>query len=54
MDGDWTGDNFSLHGQLSDGTVWAWGYNTCGQLSGGTSTGLPDTVATPVQIDFGE
>jgi len=37
-----------------DGTVWAWGYNTYEQLSGGTSTSLPDAVATPVQIDFGE
>lgn len=38
---------------LGDGTVRAWGYNTCEQLCGGTSTSLPDTVATPVQIDFG-
>lgn len=37
-----------------DGTVWAWGYNTYEQLCGGTSTSLPNTVATPVQIDFGE
>ena len=37
-----------------DGTVWAWGFNTYDQLSGGTSTNLPDMVATPVQIDFGQ
>ena len=35
------------------GTVWAWGYNTYEQLCGGTPTSLPDTVAIPVQIDFG-
>ncbi len=38
----------------SDGTVWAWGYNTFDQLSGATSTSLPDTVATPIQIDLGQ
>ena len=37
-----------------DGTVWAWGHNTCGQLCGGTSTSLPDTVYTPAQIEFGQ
>ncbi len=39
---------------LTDGTVWAWGFNTYDQLSGGTSTSLPDTVYTPGQIDFGQ
>ncbi|MGB2986268.1 MAG: hypothetical protein WBE26_10325 [Phycisphaerae bacterium] len=47
------GDRHSMF-LKSDGTVWAWGYNTYDQLSGGTSTSLPDTVAIPVQIDFGE
>ena len=36
-----------------DGTVWAWGHNTCGQLCGGTSTSLPGTVYTLAQIEFG-
>ena len=47
------GQTHSVAGK-GDGTVWAWGYNTYEQLCGGTSTSLPDTVATPVRIDLGE
>ena len=38
----------------NDGTVWAWGNNGYGQLSGGTQTSLPQSVSTPAQIDFGQ
>jgi alpha-tubulin suppressor-like RCC1 family protein len=37
-----------------DGTVWAWGNNGYGQLSGGTPTSLPQSVPTPAQIDLGD
>jgi alpha-tubulin suppressor-like RCC1 family protein len=36
----------------SDDTVWVWGLNSVGQLSGGTQTSLPYSVCTPAQIEF--
>lgn len=39
------GDYHSL-ALKSDGTVWAWGYNVCGQLGDGTTT----SKTTPVQV----
>jgi alpha-tubulin suppressor-like RCC1 family protein len=37
---------------LSDDSVWAWGYNGVGQLTGGTFSTLPTTVCTPTPIEF--
>lgn len=36
----------------SDNTVWVWGLNSVGQLTGGTATTLPYTVCTPMPIEF--
>lgn len=41
------GDAFS-HALRSDGTLWAWGSNTYGQLGDGTTTQRP----SPVQVPF--
>ena len=39
--------NYHTVALKSDGTVWAWGYNDCGQLGDGTTTQRP----TPVKVN---
>lgn len=47
------GDTHSV-AVLSDDSVWVWGYNNVGQLTGGTFSTLPTTVCTPTPIEFTE
>jgi alpha-tubulin suppressor-like RCC1 family protein len=35
-----------------DGTVWVWGSNSTGQLSGGTQSSFPSRVCTPARIEL--
>ena len=35
-----------------DGTVWVWGSNSTGQLSGGTQSSFPSRVCTPAEIEL--
>jgi len=47
------GSTHSL-GVHRDNSLWGWGLNTTGQLSGGTLTDLPGTVCMPLAIELPE
>ena len=47
------GSTHSL-GVLDDNSLWGWGLNTTGQLSGGTLSDLPGTVCMPLAIEIAE
>lgn len=50
--GNWkcfAGSAITSHGIKTDGTLWGWGGNCCGQVGNGVAT-LTGTIQTPVQI----